>query len=311
MEPPEILPPPVASAGYRGRLAPSPTGYLHLGHARTFWFAQARARAANGILILRNDDLDRARWRPEFDRAIIEDLRWFGLAWQEGPDLGGPRAPYVQSQRHSIYQAAFDRLRSSGHLYPCYCSRQDVLRALAAPHVGEDEPVYPGTCRPPGDSTPSPTPGRAASWRFRVPDGRTISFPDSCQGDQAFVAGTDFGDFVIWRHDGLPAYQLATVVDDALLGVTEVVRGADLLPSTARQLLLYEALNWTPPRFHHCPLLTDEDGIRLSKRHESLSLRALRAQGATPEGLRARWDSLISRATTQNQPQILNAGHQS
>ena len=133
---------------YRGRLAPSPTGYLHLGHARTFWIAQERAAAAGGALILRSEDLDQARCRAEFRAAMLEDLRWFGLRWSEGPDVGGPHAPYTQSERMAHYTAAFEKLRARGVIYPCNCSRQDVLRALGAPHAGEDEPLYPGTCRP-------------------------------------------------------------------------------------------------------------------------------------------------------------------
>jgi glutamyl-tRNA synthetase len=296
---------------YRGRLAPSPTGYLHLGHARTFWTAQQRAAGQGGALILRNDDLDRQRCKPEFVSAMFEDLRWFGFDWQEGPDVGGPHAPYSQSERMPFYRAAFERLRVGGFLFPCTCSRQDVLRALAAPHAGEDEPVYPGTCRNvtgdrwqvTGDARPdtaanlspvtchsSPVPRPPSpSWRFRVPDGRAVTFNDGQFGPQTFVAGRDFGDFVVWRNDDLPAYHLACVVDDDLMGVTEVVRGADLLPSTARQILLFEALGWAVPAFFHCPLVTDEQGIRLAKRHDALSLRTLRAEGATPAALRAGW----------------------
>jgi glutamyl/glutaminyl-tRNA synthetase len=255
--------------------------------------------------------LDRQRCKPEFVSAMFEDLRWFGFDWQEGPDVGGPHAPYSQSERMPFYRAAFERLRVGGFLFPCTCSRQDVLRALAAPHAGEDEPVYPGTCRNvtgdrwqvTGDARPdtaanlspvtchsSPVPRPPSpSWRFRVPDGRAVTFNDGQFGPQTFVAGRDFGDFVVWRNDDLPAYHLACVVDDDLMGVTEVVRGADLLPSTARQILLFEALGWAVPAFFHCPLVTDEQGIRLAKRHDALSLRTLRAEGATPAALRAGW----------------------
>jgi glutamyl/glutaminyl-tRNA synthetase len=306
---------------YRGRLAPSPTGHLHLGHARTFWTAQQRAQARGGALILRNEDLDTARCQPAFATAMLEDLRWFGFAWQEGPDCGGPFGPYVQSERRALYLGAIRRLFEAGAIYPCACSRQDVLRALRAPHQGEDEPLYPGTCRPTNtvgrteeaegkteegeqdteSRRPTPTgacppfgerSGRGeprTNWRFRVPDGEAVSFVDGHQGPQAFVAGRDFGDFVVWRHDGIPAYQLAVVVDDAAMRITEVVRGADLLKSAARQTLLYRALGWEPPAFYHCPLMTDEAGQRLAKRHEALSLRQLRAQGRQPEELRAGW----------------------
>lgn len=297
--------------GYRGRLAPSPTGYLHLGHARTFWTAQQRAVARRGVLVLRNEDLDRARCRPKFVAGMEEDLRWFGLVWQEGPDCGGPFAPYTQSERRSHYLAAFEKLRAAGSVYPCTCSRQDVLRALQAPHAGEDEPVYPGTCRPPaniksevagrapnsfGNATTEASPEPRVNWRFRVPDGETVSFEDGYYGLQGFVAGKDFGDFMVWRHDDIPAYQLAVVVDDAAMKITEVVRGEDLLKSTARQLLLYRALGLNPPRFYHCPLMTDESGQRLAKRHDALSLRSLRAAGASPEMLRQKWSAASHRA---------------
>ncbi len=270
---------------YRGRLAPSPTGFLHLGHARTFWIAQQRAEAAGGALILRSEDLDAARCREEFSVAMIEDLRWFGLRWSEGPDMDGPHAPYVQSERMPGYVAAFEKLRALGAIYPCSCSRQDVLRALGAPHAGEDEPVYPGTCRGRGNGKWQMANGEM-NWRFRVPDGEAISFTDSALGRHTEIAGRDFGDFLIWRKDGLPSYQLACVVDDAAMGITEVVRGADLLTSTCRQLLLYRALGLDAPAFHHCALMTDVNGIRLAKRDAATSLRG---SGATPEELRAQF----------------------
>lgn len=277
-------------AGYRGRLAPTPSGYLHLGHARTFWVAQGRARAQGGVLVLRVEDLDRARCRPEYASAMLEDLRWFGLAWQEGPDCGGPYGPYVQSDRLPLYRTALERLRAAGLVYPCTCSRKDIATAARAPHAAEDdEPLYPGTCRPKAGGPKVEVRSPRFSWRFRVPDGEIVSFVDGRYGPQQFTAGRDFGDFVVWRHDGVPAYQLACVVDDAAMRITEVVRGADLLKSTARQLLLYRALGWPPPRFYHCALVTDASGVRLAKRHDALSLRALRAGGARPEELRAAW----------------------
>lgn len=281
---PAIIPLP-----YRGRLAPSPTGYLHLGHAQTFWVAQERARANGGLLVLRNEDLDAKRFKLEFVPAMIEDLRWFGFEWQEGPDCGGPFGPYNQSERMNFYRVTLEKLRDGGFIYPCACSRSDVLRALAAPHEGEDEPVYPGTCRPPTGNLKSEIRNRKSNWRFRVPDGETVSFVDGCFGPQQFVAGSDFGDFVVWRHDDVPAYQLACVADDAAMQITEVVRGADLLKSTARQLLLYRALGLPPPAFFHCALLTDAAGVRLAKRHDALSLRTLRAAGALPAEVRRGW----------------------
>ena len=289
---------PAAATTYRGRLAPSPTGYLHLGHSRTFWVAQQRARAQGGMLVLRNEDLDATRFELEYVNAMLEDLKWFGFEWQEGPDCGGPFAPYNQSERREFYLAAMQSLLDGGFIYPCTCSRSDVKRALSAPHLGEDEPVYPGTCRPKAGAAGQqcsfdPSPARSLAdrrnWRFRVPDGETITFADGHCGPQIFVAGKDFGDFVVWRHDGVPAYQLSVVVDDAAMQISEVVRGADLLKSTARQLLLYRALGAPAPQFYHCPLMTDEDGVRLAKRHDALSLRRLRAEGLSPAQLRAQW----------------------
>ena len=260
------------SMPYRGRLAPSPTGYLHLGHAVTFWRAQERARHHRGTLLLRIEDLDPARSRAEFTEAIIEDLRWFGLDWDE--------APYRQSERTELYRAALQELRASGHVYACTCSRRDVLNAAGAPHNENEEPIYPGTCR--DKNLP---PNTDANWRFRVPDGEVIEFGDGHLGRQRAIAGRDFGDFLLWRTDNVPAYQLAVVVDDAEMKITEVVRGADLLTSTFRQLLLYRALRREPPAFYHVPLVTDVNGRRLAKREAALSLRALRAAGRSPEEL--------------------------
>ena len=281
-------------ASYRGRLAPSPTGFLHLGHARTFWAAQERARAHGGELILRNDDLDSTRFKMEFVDAMLEDLRWFGFAWTEGPDVGGPFAPYNQSERMSLYCATLEKLRAANFIYPCTCSRKDIQAATRAPHANDDdEPIYPGTCR---ENRKLEIGNRKFNWRFRVPDGETISFADKNLGGQQFVAGHDFGDFVVWRGDGVPAYQLACVADDSAMRITEVVRGADLLVSTARQILLYRALGLAEPDFFHCPLMLDEKGERLAKRHEALSLRVLRGHGATPESLRRRHLAGISPA---------------
>ncbi len=274
-----------SEAVYRGRLAPSPTGFLHLGHARTFWIAQERCRTQGGTLILRNDDLDEARCRPEFSTAMVEDLHWFGLQWEEGPDCGGPVGPYVQSQRLEYYRAALVKLIAGGWVYPCTCSRKDILAASRAPHaVDDEEPVYPGTCR---GRCLEMMHGQKFSWRYRVPDGQRVEFVDQNLGQQQFVAGRDFGDFVVWRHDKVPAYQLACTVDDAAMGVTEVVRGADLLMSTARQRLLYNSLALVPPAFYHCQLMVDETGQRLAKRNDALSLRTLRQQGWQPEALQS------------------------
>jgi glutamyl/glutaminyl-tRNA synthetase len=288
--------------GYRGRLAPSPTGLLHLGHARTFWTAYERARSAGGVLILRDEDLDMQRARADYAAAMLEDLRWLGIEWQEGPDVGGPCAPYQQNERYSFYRDAWERLRAGGFIYPCTCSRRELAAAVSAPHEDQeesarggvieedDEPVYPGRCRPAGGSVAAAREPAGVNWRFRVPDGETIPFEDSGMGARSYVAGRDFGDFVVWRRDDVPAYQLACVVDDAAMQITEVVRGADLLKSTARQLLLDRALGLTPPLWHHCPLVRDASGQRLAKRSDALSLRALREHGMAPAEVRAIWE---------------------
>lgn len=219
----------------------------------------------------------------EFVTQMLEDLRWFGFEWSEGPDVGGPFAPYNQSERMDCYRVALEKLRAGNFIYPCTCSRKDIQAAVSAPHAGDDEPVYPGTCR---NNAKLKIKNEKFSWRFRVPDGEIISFHDGNCGEQKFVAGKDFGDFVVWRGAGVPAYQLACVADDAAMQITEVVRGADLLVSTARQILLYRALGWPPPDFFHCELMRDGTGQRLAKRHDSLSLRTLRGQGKMPESLR-------------------------
>ncbi len=267
---------------YRGRIAPSPTGLLHIGHACTFWTAHQRAVAGGGILVFRNEDLDPQRSKAIYTAAMIEDLRWLGIQWQEGPDVGGPFGPYEQSRRRSFYLNAWRKLRDGGFIYPCTCSRKDLALAAAAPNEGDDEPMYPGRCRCRiGDAVNYETPG-GVNWRFRVPDGETISFEDQHQGRQAYVAGQDFGDFVVWRRDDVPAYQLAVVVDDQAMQITEVVRGADLLKSTARQLSLIQALGYEVPSYYHCDLVRGESGVRLAKRHDALSLRALREKGMSP-----------------------------
>jgi glutamyl-tRNA synthetase len=278
------------SNSYRGRLAPSPTGLLHLGHARTFWIAAQRAAERGGTLLLRNEDLDPQRCRPEFADAMIEDLRWLGISWMEGPDRGGPVAPYVQSERRSWYLRAWEQLRDAEMIYPCTCSRKDVAAAAGAPNEGDDEPMYSGRCRPGAGAKAAGSAGldqpAGANWRFRVPDGEEICFRDLHLGMQRMVAGRDFGDFIVWRRDDVPAYQLAVVVDDAAMGITEVVRGADLLKSTARQILLFRALGLKIPDYYHCDLVRDSAGVRLAKRHDSLSIRKLRELGWTPEQVR-------------------------
>ncbi len=274
---------------YRGRLAPSPTGYLHLGHARTFWVAWQRARTACGRLVFRNEDLDSQRAKPEFVRSMYEDLRWLGLDWDEGPDIGGPFSPYSQSQRRSVYLECWRKLRDRGMIYPCSCSRKDLERALQAPHEDDDEITYPGTCRNKISEAAAWQSPAGVSWRFCVPEGEAIRFDDLSLGHQQFIAGTDFSDFLVWRRDDIPAYQLAVVADDQAMQITEVVRGADLLKSTARQMLLIRALEFRQPQYFHCPLMRDENNVRLAKRNDALSLRTLRSQGVNPEQLRNRF----------------------
>ncbi len=278
----------IIGKSYRGRIAPSPTGYLHLGHASTFWRAYERAREYRGTLIFRNEDLDPQRSLAKFAAAMVEDLRWFGIDWQEGPDVGGGFGPYVQSERREFYLEAWRRLLREGWIYPCCCSRRELAMAATAPHEGAphetDEPIYPGTCRERRLAAESPL---GVNWRFRVPDGEAIAFEDRCMGRHSFEAGRDFGDFLVWRRDDVPAYQLAVVVDDAAMQVSEVVRGADLLRSTARQILLQRALGLATPDYYHCALMNDENGVRLAKRHDALSLHGLRRQGLRPEQVRA------------------------
>lgn len=246
---------------------------------------------------MRMEDLDAARSRATYVDAAYEDLHWLGIRWQEGPDKGGPFGPYLQSKRRAFYLDTWRKLLRGGFLFPCRCSRKDLEAAIAAPHESannadalDDEPIYPGTCR--GNQgyvtqLPGPTAERLESpegtnWRFRVPDGEAIEFEDLNLGPQRFIAGVDFGDFLVWRRDGYPSYQLACVTDDSAMQITEVVRGADLLKSTARQILLYRALGLTPPQWYHCQLVIDHNGKRLAKRHDALSIRTLRQRGTTP-----------------------------
>lgn len=274
---------------YRGRLAPTPTGHLHLGHARTFWTAQQRSRAVQGQLVLRIEDLDQARCKPHFCDDLYEDLRWFGFQWQEGPDLDlpGPYAPYRQGDRLDHYRSVWAQLNQTRSIYPSPHSRKDVERALAAPHEGDREPIFPAHLRP-KDWPPVTEPG-PVNWRFRVLEGEVIRFIDNRVGPCAYTAGVDFGDFLVWRRDGFPSYELAVVADDHAMAITEVVRGEDLLLSTAKQILLYRALDWKIPQFYHCPLIRDAQGKRLAKRAGAAALRSLRQQGLTPEEIRQDW----------------------
>jgi glutamyl-tRNA synthetase len=274
---------------YRGRLAPSPTGLLHLGHAATFLAAAHRSKLNAGSLLFRNDDLDRDRVRPHFTEAALEDLRWLGIQWQEGPDNPGPSGPYAQSERLGLYTGAMLSLWEAGWIYPCSCSRRELALALSAPHASDEEPIYPGFCRPKAPLPRSPSAGfrPELNWRFRIPSPDPLCFLDGLQGLQCATAAVDFGDFLVWRKDGVPSYQLASAVDDALMGVTEVVRGADLITSSFRQLLLWRALGHPPPKLYHCALLRDATGRRLAKRNDAISLRTLREAGHTPQDVRA------------------------
>jgi glutamyl-tRNA synthetase len=244
-------------------------------------------------LVLRSDDLDSTRFRMDFAAAMIEDMRWIGLSWDEGPDIGGPDAPYEQSRRLPLYREALERLHAAGLIYPCARSRRDVLEAAGAPHEGgaDDEPLYPAAFRP---DPSAPLPPLSAvidvNWRLRVPDGLVVEFTDTRLGPQRAVAGRDFGDFPVWRKDDCPSYQLACTVDDARMGITEVVRGEDLVRSTFRQLLVYSALGLPAPAFHHCALVTDEAGVRLAKRHDALSLKAMRERGDDPLRITGEWE---------------------
>jgi glutamyl-tRNA synthetase len=270
----------------RGRFAPSPTGPLHLGNARTALVSWLAARAAGGEYLLRVEDLDAPRVRRGLEARILEELRWLGLDWDEGPDVGGPVGPYRQSERLPRYAQAIERLRARGLVYPCFCSRAEVAAAAQAPHgPGDDGPRYPGTCAALGaGEIARRRAARPPAWRLRVRPG-PIEFHDGVHGAQAVDVAAATGDFVVARADGIPAYQLAVVVDDAAMDITDVVRGDDLLPSTARQLLLYEALELEAPRFAHVPLVTGEDGARLAKRHGALSVGELRDRGADPRAV--------------------------
>jgi glutamyl-tRNA synthetase len=243
----------------------------------------AATRAAGAGLVLRIEDLDGPRCRAEFVAAALADLRWLGLEWTEGPDVGGPHAPYRQSERTAWFLEIWRRLEVAGAIYPSPCSRRDVEEAATAPHeptADDAEPIFPPSLRP-ARRERAGAPG-GVPWRFRVPDGRVITFDDALQGRVSRTAGVDFGDFVVWRRDDLPAYELAVVADDHAMEIAEVVRGADLLTSTARQILLHEALGWPTPRWCHADLVRDATGRRLAKRTGGLAIADLRARGHHP-----------------------------
>jgi len=269
----------------RGRFAPSPTGQLHLGNARTALLAWLDVRSAGGAFVMRSEDLDRARVQPGAEGQQLEELAWLGIDWDEGPDLGGPFAPYRQSQRTAHYDAAIERLLASRRAFLCACSRADVARAASAPHdEGAGEPRYPGTCR---DAEPAVVLARAAG-QGRSPavrfagGGERLDFVDEVHGLVVSEPG-GVDDFVLRRADGTAAYQLAVVVDDAAMKVTRVVRGDDLLRSTPRQIALDRALGLPVPAFAHVPLVVTPGGERLAKRTRPASLASLRQRGVAPE----------------------------
>lgn len=258
---------------------------MHLGNARTALLAWLAARAAGSRFVLRVEDLDRARVQPGAEARLVDELRWLGIDWDEGPDVGGPAAPYRQSERQERYDDAVARLLAGGRAYLCACSRADVARASTAPHADDEEgPRYPGTCRALAaqaviDRTAAL--GRAPSVRF-AGDGARITFADGVRGP---VTGDPVDDFVLRRADGVASYQLAVVVDDAAMDVEEIVRGDDLLASTTRQIALGRALGLPVPRFSHVPLVLAPGGERLAKRRRPIALGALRAGSVAPEAI--------------------------
>lgn len=264
------------STATTGRLAPSPTGAQHVGNARTYLVAWLASRARGGAVRLRIEDIDSPRVKPGAAEQATADLRWLGLDW-DGDAV-------VQTARLPLYETALDVLKRAELVYPCTCTRADIASAASAPHAG-DEPTYPGTCahRNAADALPLQQDGRPFAWRFRVTEG--MPFTDLFAGEVRIDLKHAGGDFVVWKASRTPAYQLAVVVDDAAMGITEVVRGDDLIPSTPRQLLLYRALGLTAPRFAHIPLVVGEDGRRLAKRHGDTRLSALREAGVSPEAL--------------------------
>jgi glutamyl-tRNA synthetase len=286
-----------------GRVAPSPTGAQHVGNARTYLIAWLSARSQNGRVVLRIEDIDSPRVKPGADQQAISDLQWLGLDWDEGP--------IIQTKRLPFYRSALERLMAAELVYPCTCTRGDIERAASAPHLEHEGPAYPGTCAGRHVKDAAGLGDRPYCWRFRVPT-ESPAFVDGIQGPTRIDLRQVGGDFVVWKTpilgmtESLPAYQLAVVVDDAAQGVTEVVRGDDLIPSTPRQLLLYQALGLTAPRFVHVPLVVGPDGRRLAKRHGDTRLSALREADVRPEmllGLLARscgWIAAIEPITPRD-----------
>ena len=268
------------------RFAPSPTGYLHLGNVRTALFNALLARHRHGQFVLRIEDTDQERSRPEYVAALLEDLRWLGLDWQEGPEVGGPSAPYAQSARAAIYAGYYQRLEASGQVYPCFCTPAELALSRKAQRAAGRPPRYAGTCARLHEDEQQArlAQGLQPTLRFRTPPGKVVEFTDQVRGLQRF-ASDDIGDFIIRRADGTPQFFFANAVDDALMGITQVLRGEDHLTNTPRQLLLLDALGLPSPEYGHLALIVGADGGPLSKRAGDLSLRELRAVGYLPEAL--------------------------
>lgn len=269
----------------RGRLAPSPTGHLHLGNAWAFLLCWLAVRSAGGRLVLRMEDIDPERSRPQFAADILRDLAWLGLDWDEGPDVGGEFAPYTQAARRDRYAKVIDHLTRLGHTYPCYCTRKELKTMASAPHVEDAGPTYPGTCLGLGEMARREREAQGRRPTIRLHGAEDISFKDLVHGDVRLGWAECGGDFPLRRSDGVIAYQLAVAVDDMDQGINLVVRGADILPCTPRQILIFRLLGARAPQYAHVPLLLDHEGVRLAKRHQSCQLRALREDGVSPTAI--------------------------
>lgn len=266
----------------KGRFAPTPSGFLHLGNVFCSLLAWLYAKAAGGSITLRIEDLDPQRCNRERADALAHELEWLGLTWDDGAYVSANSERYFQSRRSNIYAEYFARLEAQGLVYPCFCSRGE-LHAAEAPHASDGRIIYAGTCRKLTQAEREAKESlRRPAWRVRVTD-EPISFTDEHYGMQTANLSADCGDFILRRSDGVYAYQLAVVIDDALMGITQVVRGADLLSSTHMQLYLYKLLGLTPPTFCHIPLLVDADGRRLAKRDGDLEISLLRKRHGSPE----------------------------
>lgn len=281
----------------RGRLAPSPTGALHLGNARSLVLTWLAARVGGGWIELRIEDLDAPRVQRGSTKSILEDLAWLGIDWDSGPRF--------QADRLEEFRAARDQLAAAGQIYPCICSRRDIQEAASAPHATQEGPVYPGTCR--GrfadlEAARTASSDGQVAWRFAVPEQSIVAWHDLFAGPQSFAVSADLGDFVVWKKDDEPAYQLAVVVDDARSKINQVVRGDDLLPSAARQILLYQALGFAAPDWLHLPLVLDSSGRRLAKRSGDTTLAALREHGVTATQL-LQWVAQTSGIEVSGSPQ--------